>query len=265
MSAVLTTTPNYAIMLFMLIPCCYSTFKGLECIGRAAVSMSIFVFFIFLIYAVLNLNNMDFKVFLPILSDSSISNIAFGTFNYASRFCDCFLFFLFIPYVKKKEALTVTKILIIAVSVFTFMNILLTVVTQAVLGVELAKIMKFPYYSSIQQISLFNIIQRIEFFNVIGWIIIMFFKLSATVLAAAMVMAQMLNVKSYKVFVIPINLINFFVIFLTNISDYDILQLIIKEYAHVVIFIMNFIIPFTVLIVYFFRRKKLFSILEKLL
>ncbi|WP_461205612.1 GerAB/ArcD/ProY family transporter [Clostridium sp. DL1XJH146] len=259
LSAVLPETPDYAILLFMIIPCCYATYKGLQCICRTAVTMTIFVLFIIVIYAILNFNNMDFKVFLPILSDTSISEITFSCFNNATRFCDCFLFFSFIPYVKKTKNHSITKILIILVSAFILTNTFITIVTQAVLGVGLARIMKFPYYSSIQQINVFNIIQRIEFFNVIGWIIVFFFKISSTILAAAMIMAQVFKVKSYKPFVIPMNFIIVIIILLTNISHYAILKSLIKDYAYLIIFTVNFIIPSIVLIVYFFRRKTLLA------
>lgn len=257
LSAVFPETPLYAILLFMIIPCCYATYKGLECIGRAAVMMSVFITFIILLYAILNLNNMDFKVFLPILSNTSISQMTFGCFNNASRFCDCFLFFLFLPYVTKTKNYNVKKILIILVIAFTLLNTLVTISTQAVLGVGLAKIMKFPYFTSIQQINIFNIIQRIEFFNVIGWIIIFFFKLSSTNLAAAMILQQVFKLKSYKPFVIPMNFVIALIILITSISNYVVLKSIFKYYAYLIIFTMNFIIPSIILIVYLFRKKTL--------
>lgn len=255
LSAVMPETPPYAIITFMLIPCCYATYKGLESICRAAVLMAIFIAFIIILYAFLNFNNMDFKGFLPILSDTSISKMSFASFNNATRFCDCYLFFLFIPYVSKTKKYTVSKIFVITVITFTLLNTIVDISTQAVLGVGLAKIMKFPYFSSIQQINLFNIIQRIEFFNVIAWIVIFFFKLSSTILCASMIMSQVFKTKSYKPFVIPMNILIAFVALFTSISYYAVLKMIFKDIAYLVIFGANFVIPLIILIVYYTRKK----------
>jgi spore germination protein KB len=183
--------------------------------------------------------------------------MAFGGFNNASRFCDCFLFFLFLPYLSKTNSATPTKILIITVTIFTIMNTILTIATQAVLGVGFAKTLKFPYFTSIQQINVFDIIQRIEFFNVIAWIIIFFFKLSSSFLAASMIMSQAFKTKSYKPFVIPMNLVIAGIALFTTISYHAILKMIFKDIAYLVIFAMNFVIPFIVLMIYLFRRKSL--------
>lgn len=257
LSAVFPETPLYALVLFMLVPCCYGTFKGLECIGRASVVMEIFIVSIVIIYGILNYNNMDFKVFLPIMRDTSLKKLSFGAFNNASRFCDCFLFFSFIANTNQTKKWTVTRIFTITVIIFILINTMLTIFTQAVLGPDFAKIMKAPYYSSIQEISVFNIIQRIEFFNVIAWNFILFFKLSSGNLASAMILSQAFNTKSYKSFVIPMNIIIFIVVVFSGVSDYPLIKIIIRDVAYWVIFSANFVIPFMVLIVYFIRKKSL--------
>lgn len=260
LSSVLPETPMYAIIAFMIIPCIYASLKGLECIGRTSVLMSLFVFLVIILYAVLNTNHMNLMVFMPILHDSKWTQIAYGAFVNASRFCDCFLFFTFIPYVEKTKRYSITKAFIILVITFTILNLLITIATQASLGIGLARTLRYPYFISIQQISLFNIIERIEFFNVIGWIIIFFYKISSTILAASLIMEQIFNSKSYKPFVIPFNIILVGVSLMTSISYYPIMKKIFTEYAYIGIFIANFVIPLIVITVYIFRRNALKNI-----
>lgn len=257
LSAVMPETPPYAILIFILVPCCYATYKGLECIVRAATLMAIVIAIIIGLYFFLNYNNMHFDHFLPILSDTSLSEMAFSSFNNASRFSDCFLFFLFLPYIGKTKSYTPTKILLIAVTVFTLMNTILTVATQAVLGAGFSKTLKYPYFTSIQQINVYDIIQRVEFFNVMAWIIIFFFKLASTNLAASMIMAQVFKTKSYKPFVIPINLVITGLVLFTSISYYAVLKKVFDDIAYLIIFTVNFAIPSVVLLVYYIRRKSL--------
>lgn len=257
LTAVYPETPLYVIVLFMLVPCLYASYKGLECLARSSVISYIIVFLIMLFYVIVNYNNMDFKVFLPVMSDSTPFQIAYGAFNQSSRFCDCFLFFLFVPCIINKKKHSVTKILIIIVIIFTLSSVFLTLATQAVLGPQLSKKLIYPYFISIQQINIFDIIQRIEFFNIIAWIIIFFSKISSTVLAASIILARVFKVKSYKPFLVPSNILIFLSVVLTSISYYSVFKEIVYEYAYLVIFTANFIIPFLVMIVFIFRRISL--------
>lgn len=262
-SAVFPETPLFVIVLFMIVPCCYATFKGLECLGRVSVLTEIFIVFIAIIYGILSFNNMDFEVFLPIMKDTSLKQLSFGVFDNGSRFCDCFLFFTFIANTKKTKKWTITRIFIVTVIIFILINTMLTIFTQAVLGPQFAKIMKAPYYSSIQQINVFNIIQRIEFFDVVAWIFILFIKLSSGNLTSAMILSQVFKTKSYKLFIIPMNIIIFIIVVFTKISYYPYISILIKNIAYLVIFTSNFIIPFIVLMVYLIRRKSLNKIYPK--
>lgn len=257
LSTVYPETPMYAIVIFMLVPCMYASYKGIECIGRASVIFGIFIFFVILIYFVLSINNMDFKTFLPVIRDSSLTQLAFGTFNNATRFCDCFVFFMFIPYVKKNQNYSPTKILVMLVIAFTFFNTLIVIATQAVLGIGLASSLRYPYFISIQQINLFDIIQRIEFFNVIGWIIIFFFKISSTILTIAILIKQVFNTKSYKPFIIPLNIVIAMTVLLTSVSYFAVSKKIFTDYAYIGIFTMNFVVPSIILVVYLLRLKSL--------
>jgi spore germination protein KB len=262
LSAVIPETPIYVILLFMLLPCMYATYTGIECIGRSSIILSTFTISIVILYTILNINNMDFKELLPILKDSTFSNLAYGVFNTASRFSDCFIFFTLLPYVKEDKKKSATKILIIIVAGFTLINTVVTLTTLTTLGANLAKTFRFPYFISIQQINLFGIIQRIEFFNVIAWINIFFFKLTSIIFVTSHIFSQIFKTKSYKPFIIPINLVLYLIITFTSISYYATFRKVLIDYIYLVIFAVNFVIPTMILIVYFIRRKQLKTTLE---
>ncbi len=257
LSSIYPETPLYVIVAFMLIPCIYATYKGLECLGRTSVIIGTFIIFSVVVYGGLNFENMSLNPFFPIFHDSKMSLLSYGAFVNASRFCDFFLFFTFIPYVKKTKNVSINKIFIILVCSFTLLNLLITFMTQASLGSELAKTLRYPYYISIQQISLFGIIERIEFLNIIGWIVIFFYKISSTILCASMILKQMFGTKSYFQYIIPTNLIIALTVLMTGISYFPILNMIFTDYAFIAISIANYAIPLLVFGVFLCRQSTL--------
>ncbi len=256
----LPETPMFAILATMLIPCIYAAYKGLETIGRASIIFGSVFIVVILLCMVLNSNNMDLKELLPILADSTASQLAFGVFNSAARFSDCILFFFFIPYVKNDKKTSVIKIYTLLIVAFITINTLITITTQGVLGVGLTRILRYPYNVAIQQISLFDIIQRIEFFNVTGWIIVFFMKIATTLLACVIILGRIFNMKTYKPFIIPINIILALILLMTSISHYIVFKTLSNDYTHIVIFIANLVVPSMILVVFAIRRKKLMVI-----
>lgn len=257
LSSTLTDTPMFAILAVMLIPCIYASYKGIEAIGRAAIIFGSIFIMVILLCMVLNSNNMDLKELLPMLGDSTFTQLAFGIFHNASRFSDCFLFFLFVPHIKSDQQGSIAKVFAIVIVCFTIVNTLIIITTQTVLGVGLTRILKYPYAISIQQISLFDVVQRIEIFNVTGWIIVFFMKIASTFLACAIILNRIFNTKSYKSFIIPMNIIVGMIVLMTSISNYIVFKVLIHDYTYLIIFTVNFVIPLLIFIVYAFRRKKL--------
>lgn len=263
LSAVLPDTPMFAILAVMLIPCIYATYKGLETIGRASIIFGAIFVVVVLLCMILNSNNMDLKELLPILADSTASELAFGVFFSASKFSDCFLFFLFVPYIKNDKQLSITKIFAILIVCFVTINTLITIDTQAVLGVGLTRILKYPYNVSIQQISLFDIIQRIEIFNVTGWIIIFFMKIASSLLAGTIILGRIFNMKTNKPLIIPNTIILGMIVLMTSVSHYIVFKTLIEEYTYLIIFTANLVVPLMILMVFAIRRKKLMAIYEQ--
>ena len=75
-----------------------------------------------------------------------------------------------------------------------------------------------------------------------------------------MIMSQIFKTKSYKPFIIPMNIVIVLPIILTSVSYYAVFKTIINDYAYLMIFAMNFIFPTIILIVYLIRRKSLKNI-----
>ncbi len=254
-SSVLTTTPVYAILILLLVIAAYAAYIGLDSIIRAAELLIIFIMFIIIAFTVLNFNNFDMQAFLPILHDSNIFQLNLSAISLAGRFCDGVMFMVIIAYMDKKYS--VNKTFITTLLLFSSFAVLLTVTTEAVLGADYAKRLNFPYYTTTQQINLFDFIQRIEFVNVIGWIFGFMIKISSFIAASSLVMRDTLKTKSNQIFIIPMSILIMVFILMTDITKNAVYRKIIYVYAPYLVSAFTYAFPLILVIVYFFRRKKL--------
>lgn len=253
-SSTLVTTPKYIIIALLLIITAYSAYKGINSIAKAAEILIFYIVGIILIFTVLCLNQMDFSLFVPILRDSDLLTVnKSALFFGAGRFSDGVFFLVMAAFLDKKYSVNKSFFIILALGTFLYM--LMTVSTQAVFGIELPQHMNFPYYEFTKKINIFNIFQRIEFLNIIGWIFGFLFKLSAFTALAALIMKETFEVKSEKPFIIPMMLLVFILLLTTGITSNPVYRKILFEYIYYLISFFTYVIPYIVVVVYFFRRK----------
>lgn len=253
-SAALVTTPKYVIVGMLLVITAYSAYKGINSIAKAAEILVFYIVGVIIIFTVLSINKMDFSVFLPVLRDSDFLTVnGSALFFGAGRFSDGVFFLVISAFLDKKYS--VNKSFFVMLSLGTLLYMLMTVSTQAVLGIELPKHMNFPYYEFTKHIDVFNIFQRIEFLNIIGWVFGFFFKLSAFTAVSALMMKEIFNVKSEKSFIIPMMIIIFILLFITGITNNAVYREILFESIYYLISFFTYLIPYIVVVVYFIRRK----------
>ena len=77
-STMFPSMPAFVTISIMLITCSYIASKGLETIARGAEVFVPFILVVTFIFPLLGLNNLDFKVLLPILKDSSFVDLNKG-------------------------------------------------------------------------------------------------------------------------------------------------------------------------------------------
>lgn len=257
-SAIMPETPVYIIILFSGIATIYVSFKGIETMGRTAEILVPLILIIIIMFTLLSLNKMDFKFIFPILADSKLSDINIGSLNIALRFYDIILIAALSSNFQKKSH--INKCLYISVSIITVFFVIMTISTQAVLGVEQAKHARFPYFIYTRQINLFDFIQRVESINVISCFFTVFIKLSIYSYASALCMQQIFNTKSYKIFIIPEVIVTYLGIRYTplykSVIFSKVLSYKIFPFMSAVVII---VIPVFLLIIYFFRRRNLTS------
>jgi spore germination protein KB len=247
-----TETPDYAIIFLALTTCAYGVHKGLECIARSAEIFVPQILAVIIFYAVLQIPDMDFKVFLPILVDSTFWEINSLAFITAARMYEIIVFAMLVPSINRTK--TNNTIFIWVLILITVFSLIIIVPTLAGLGLELSKKTFDPYYLFIKQINIYDFITRIEFLMVGAWNIGMFIKISLFLYLATISLVQLLGLKNRKVLIIPIAIVIFMITLKTDILKSVVVFNLIEYYVPYINLIFMFGIPTVGLAIFFLKR-----------
>ncbi len=261
-SYLFSATPRWALMLFMVVPVCYASYKGAGTIGRLATFIVPFVMLTIIFFLLFSINDMDLSVFKPILTDSSFLDLNIGAFLTASRFSEILIFFVFSYYLGKQAS--INKTYGVALVFFGAFFVMILVPTVAVLGVDFAKISWNPYYVYTRQVSAFTFLERLQAFNTLAWFPATVLKLSIYIFMAARVLSLIFKAKSHKKFVIPIVAIGYIACMVPFMSNSGTIKLLSSDRVFPwVILPVIFVLPCLLVAVYLMRRKKLKPLIKK--
>lgn len=253
-SAIMPETPFYIIIIFALFTSGYVVYKGLEIQARYAQILFPLCVLIILLSTIFNLPQMKFSILKPILVDSKFIDINIGAFNIATRSYEIILLAMLSPNLKNTKK--INKIFITFTLSYTALLILITITTQAVLGIEYIRHVKFPYFIFTRQINLFNYIQRIESINVLNWFLDVFIKNSIYCYVSSIALKEMFSSKDYKAFIIPIMIVLAIIVLKTDMSKAVVFGKLIsyKLFPYISI-VFIFIIPFLTVSIYFVKKR----------
>ena len=205
----------------------------------------------------LGLNNVDFKVLLPILKDSSLVDINRGAMLNSLFFTDIFLLAMIIPELEDKN--NINKIFVIyTAGTLLFLTVAL-VVTQGTLGVELARHYVFPFYKYTRLIDALEIFERIDAVFVFIWILTSITRICGFTYISTRAFREVFDKKEDEKVILFIVGILIFTISVTIIQRRPVIG-IRKEfdlYLNIITIIFAIVIPIVTCIIYFFRRKSI--------
>lgn len=256
-------TPEYATLLLMAITCIYGAYSGIECLARLNQIIAPFILGTIILFTILNYRLFELSTFSPILVDSSLSSLNHGALTSATRFAEVALLPLLAT--KLEKGLDIKRAFIYGLVLLTMFELIVTVSTIGVLGVETAKHTLFPYYLYTRQVSVFDFIERTESLSSLTWFLGVFTKFAVFLYFSATLISQVFSLKSYKTLLIPLSaalvLITLYTPLLRSVNAFQ-LRLVVYPY---VAFIVLFVIPLLVLGVYLLRKKSPKRMFAKLL
>ncbi len=255
-STMFPATPTWATALIGIGTCLYIAYKGLVNICKGGEILVPFILIVTFLLSILGFKRIDFKVFLPILSDSTLKEINKGTIDIALRFSDILALTMIIPYLEEKKK--INQIFIKALIYSTLVITLILIVTQGVLGIEQSKHANFPFFTYARTIDLYRFIQRIEFIFVVAWITGNIGKIAGYLYFSSVSVSQVFNKTDNKPYILPCAII----VFIASVILKDSRSIIgVKQPVQKIILIFSLfsilIIPAIALIVYLFRRKNI--------
>ena len=116
--SILPRTPIWAILFFAVATISYPAYKGSYVIGKLAAFIVPFVMSTIIIFFLMGLNLMDFKILKPILSDSTFRELNLGAFLTASRYSEILIFLVFSFFLFPKAKKKITRTYMSALGVF---------------------------------------------------------------------------------------------------------------------------------------------------
>lgn len=256
-TSVLPDASNTIISAFMLMTCIYIVSRGVISIHRGADLFTPIIIIVFLILVLLGINNVDFKVLLPILKDSSLVDINKGAMVYSLLFTDIFLLVMIVPELENKK--NISKVYVIFTIVSTLFLIVALVVTQGSLGIELSRHSVFPFYKYTRLIDVLEIFERIDAVFVFMWILASIARISGFTYISTRAFREVFDKKEDEKAILYIVGVIIFIISIAIIQRRPVIG--IREeidiYLNVLSIIFSIAIPIITCIIYFFRRKSI--------
>lgn len=254
-SGLLPETPNYLLLMFLIIPAVFAAYKGIVTIARTGQIIFPVVLAIMFLTAALGINLLDYKALLPIFRDSTLLQLNNGAFFFATCFHDAILLFFLAPNLQGK---TVTKPFVLSLFFSTLIFMLVSITPLMTLGVEQARHANFPFYEFLRQIKLGDFIERIEALPVSAWIMTELFKFSVYIYYSAVCLNEVIRTKSPNKFFIPFSLLVFFICINPKMYSVDTINTLLsfKVFPKISLF---FIFVFPLILVLIYKLKKIFA------
>lgn len=256
-SSLFRRTPTIVSMSILLITCAYIVNKGLTNMARLVEIIVPIILLVFFILAILAYDNYDFTVLLPILSDSTFTEINAGAINIGLRYIDILVIAMIVPNLDVKT--NVNKIFIRALIYSIFIIILASIVVQATFGIEYVKRINFPYFTFARLISIGEA-QGFDALYISSWILGHIIKISAYIYFTSVALGKVANRGNQK-FKIPIAIAILIIVLLIKdrrpivAVDEPIQQIMMTLSVSSII-----VVPSIISIVYLFRKKNLKNI-----
>ena len=202
----LVETPNFLIVLILILPIIYTTLYDMETIAKVS-TFCIFVGgFLFINNTFSLIKDINLSNFLPILNDSIVklskNSIIFLVLNVVP-----ILSLLVIPKDNVIDKEKVKKSVYVGYIINSVCITLIFVCTVGVLGINLSRIFTFPSYEVLKTINMFSFLDNIENINILIWVLFMTLCLAYNIQAIKIGLYEVFNVRSNRKQIISLGLI----------------------------------------------------------
>lgn len=254
-------TPTWALLLYMLAPVMYASYKGAGVIARLAMFIVPFIIATIVIFFVLGMEFIELSELQPVLADSTFAELNLGGFLTGARYSEILIFLVFSFWLKQGS--NVNKTYAASVGLFTVCFLLILLPTLVVLGPEFGKHGWNPYFMYTRQVEGYDFIERVQSLNTVAWFPAALLKLMIYNFMGSYVLSGVFETKSHRGFVLPISILGFCACLLPIMNKSSTVELLRSDKVFpFVVLPVTFAIPVILVLVYFLRRKKINRILD---
>ncbi|MDO7786639.1 GerAB/ArcD/ProY family transporter [Desulforamulus aquiferis] len=198
----MTKTPLWVHLIILVMIASYALYLGLETLCRTNAVITIFFLASISVIVLFVWFNIDFENFKPILATAP-EKIILGSLSPGSWFGECAVILMLAPFLADKKK--ATHITVCAVAAVFLCMLLITVGVIGLFGAESASRMVIPTFSMARNVR-FETLQALERVDVLFmavWVAGMIFKLATFFFAGTLAFAQLFNISSYRLLIIP--------------------------------------------------------------
>lgn len=261
---VLSETPLWMMFLFLIVPFSFASIKGPGVIGRLAVFIVPLIVVTVAFFALLGLEDWDVQRILPILADSTVSEIGYGAFIAACRFSEVIILFLFSFFLSKESTVKGTYFkgfIIYAVNLF-----LIVFSTLSFFGPDIAKHANNPFLTYSRLIGGDDMFQRVQAINLFTWFAGSITKLIIYNYMCTYILARIINKPkiAQKHLVIPVASLSYVLCLMPPWRRMAVIHFLNNDlvFSGVVLFFI-ILIPALVLLIYLLRKKNVDAALQQ--
>lgn len=244
--------PIYLFSITIMIVAAYSVYGGIEVIARVNEVLLPIGVIVLLLTGILNVAQMDFQRFLPILYDGWVPPLK-GGLLVQTWLLKSFILLQLIPYVKDEEKKKIRKHINI-VTVLLGQGLMIGVLAIAIFGPITEKLL-FSALEYVRFVDLGPFLERFDVLIMLVWIAGIFINIVLYYYSAVLGLSQLLKLKTYRPMVTPVGVIivSFSIIFARTMAD-------ITHFFHYIypfyMFTVAAGIPFLLLVVSYLKDLK---------
>ena len=192
---ILVQTPTVAVVSLCMLLCAYAVLNGIKVATRYAPVFSLMAIMLVVLATILTLNLMDFKNFLPILSQEPLVYVHSTNIVLSIPFGELILFLMISPSVSRgKRGMGAYLFGGFFIGSATIVSVVAR--DTAVLG-RVGTLFALPSFETLRMIRITESLNRLEILFAIVLIVLLFFKITIIFYASVMAIAQLLRLKSY--------------------------------------------------------------------
>ncbi|WP_017378940.1 GerAB/ArcD/ProY family transporter [Paenisporosarcina sp. TG-14] len=202
---ILPETPIESILILFISVVIIGVRYGLENIARTSELFFPWVLFLFLIFFLFLVPEIEIQKIQPILAKGIKPILGATFFQIGFPFLELVLLLMIFPYVNRtREA---GKAFITGTLIGGIILVLITFLSVSILGAESTANEIYSTFSMAEKINIADFIQRMELILTGIWFLIIFLKLSICYYVSVLVLAQTIQISDYRPLTLPLGLI----------------------------------------------------------